>query len=129
MTVVVDASVVVKWFLPEIDREAALRLRDSGERIIAPDHLFAESTNAVRKKVRRGEVSPEHARGVIGRIVAAAVGIEVVSCLDLASDAFGIAMTCGCSVYDAIYVALAVQREARLITAADRLYKAVSNLP
>ena len=36
MTLVIDASVVVKWFLPEGDTEAALRLRNSDERFIAP---------------------------------------------------------------------------------------------
>jgi predicted nucleic acid-binding protein len=40
---VVDASVVVKWFLPEIFADAALRLRDSAPCFMAPDHVFAET--------------------------------------------------------------------------------------
>ena len=54
---VVDASVVVKWFVPEVHGEAALRLLDSGETFAAPDHLFAETTNAIRKSVRQRELS------------------------------------------------------------------------
>ena len=37
--VVVDASVAVKWFLPEIHSEAALRYLDGDYERVAPDLL------------------------------------------------------------------------------------------
>jgi predicted nucleic acid-binding protein len=129
MTVVLDASVVIKWFLPEIDREAALRLRDSGESFVAPDHLFAETANAVWKKVRRREITAGEGTEAIERIDRAAVGIELVSCRELAVEAYKIAIAYGRSVYDAMYLALAKQRNTRLITADGRLFNALAAAP
>lgn len=42
MSVVVDASVVIKWFVPEAGSDAASRLLASEDRLEAPDLLFAE---------------------------------------------------------------------------------------
>jgi predicted nucleic acid-binding protein len=124
---VVDASVVIKWALPEVLGEAALRLLAEWETFIAPDFLFAETANAIRKRVRRGEISAEGGLRLIAEIDT--VDIEPVSCRDLTADAYEIAITYGRSVYDAMYVALAVQQKTRLITADDRLYNALANVP
>ncbi|HEY6141539.1 MAG TPA: type II toxin-antitoxin system VapC family toxin [Thermoanaerobaculia bacterium] len=40
-----------------------------------------------------------------------------------------IAVTHGRTVYDAMYLALAIQRNTRLITADNRLYNALANVP
>jgi predicted nucleic acid-binding protein len=127
MTLVVDASVVIKWFVPEVHGEAALRLLVNEESFVAPDHLFAETANAIRKLVRRGELSAEHGRYVIAEIDT--VAVERVSCRRLAAGAYDIALTYGRSIYDAMYVALAKQRNARLITADDRLFNALAKAP
>ena len=42
MTVVVDASVAVKWLLAEQDSPLALALAASGEDFLAPDLVLAE---------------------------------------------------------------------------------------
>jgi len=39
---VVDASVVVKWFLPEVLAEAALRVAQQENGFVAPEFLAAE---------------------------------------------------------------------------------------
>ena len=124
---VVDASVVIKWALPEVLGEAALRLLAESESFIAPDFLFAETANAIRKTVRRGEISAEAGLLLIAEIDT--VEIEPVSCRNLASQAYEIAVTHGRSVYDSMYVALAMQRNTRLITADDRLFNALANVP
>lgn len=126
---VVDASVVVKWFVPEIHDDAALRLLDREKRFVAPDHLFAETTNAIWKRVRRGELSIEQGYEIIRKIDTTGVAIDVVSCRDLTGDAYKIATTYGRSVYDAMYLTLAMQRNTRLVTADGRLYNAVASIP
>ena len=126
--VVVDASVVIKWYLPEDHGEAARRLLDSPDEFIAPDHLFAETTNAVWKAVRRKALSAEDGFEIVERLDDE-VEITLVSCRDLAADAYEIAIAYGRSVYDAMYVALAVDRNTRLITADDRLYNALAKVP
>ena len=119
---IVDASVVIKWFLVEPLADVALRLLDVEKTFLAPDHLFAETTNAVWKKVRRGEISADFGRHVIKEIDVTGVAIQTVSCRELAGEAFNIAAVYGRSIYDAMYVALAMQRKTRLVTADDRLY-------
>jgi predicted nucleic acid-binding protein len=126
---VIDASVVIKWFLMEPLAEAALRLLDVERTFLAPDHLFAETTNVVWKKVRRNEFSADYGRRVISEIGLTAVAITTISCRELARDAFNIAAVHGRSIYDAMYVALAMQRKTRLITADTRLYNALVKAP
>ena len=54
MEVVIDASVIVKWFVAEKGSDYALKLRDmyiSGEiKIAAPELLLYEVLNAVQHK-------------------------------------------------------------------------------
>jgi predicted nucleic acid-binding protein len=126
--IVVDASVVVKWYLPEVHGEAALRLLDSPDEFIAPDHLFAETTNAIWKAVRRRELSAAEGLDIIARLDDE-VEIDLVSCRTLTADALEIAVTFGRSVYDAMYIALAINRNTRLITADSRLYNALAKIP
>ena len=62
---VVDASVVVKWFLPEIHSVAALRVASEAWTFLAPDLLGAEITNTFWKKHRRGELTDDEAARLI----------------------------------------------------------------
>jgi predicted nucleic acid-binding protein len=56
---VVDASVVLKWFIPEMHSDAARRLLLATHQYFSPDLLFPEVGNAIWKKVRRGELTAE----------------------------------------------------------------------
>jgi predicted nucleic acid-binding protein len=53
-TLVVDASVVIKWFVPEPGSAAARQLLGQDHEFYAPDFLFAETANVLWKKFRRG---------------------------------------------------------------------------
>jgi predicted nucleic acid-binding protein len=116
---VLDASVVIKWFIPEIDRPAALELRASGAAFAAPDLLFVESTNILWKRVKRGEIDPERARAIIDEIAAA--HWIVYSNKSLARDAIDLALASGASAYDASYIALAVRLNTSCISADQKL--------
>jgi predicted nucleic acid-binding protein len=59
---VVDASLVVKWFVPEVHSEAARRWLEASHDYIAPDLVFPEAGNAIWKKIRRRELSGGHIR-------------------------------------------------------------------
>jgi len=126
---VIDASVVIKWFVSEPYSDAAVRLLDFEKHFLAPDHLFAETANVVWKHVRRRHLSNEFGYDVIRGIVRAAANIDVISCRDLVAEAYKIAVGYDRSVYDAMYVALAMQRNTRLITADDRLCNALAGVP
>jgi predicted nucleic acid-binding protein len=124
---VLDASVVIKWFLPEDDRQAALELRVSGAGFAAPDLLFAESANILWKHVKRGEIEAERATAIIDEIATAAW--VVYSTRNLASDALSLAMSRGISAYDASYVVLAVRLDTIFITADQKLFNKLQGSP
>jgi len=120
---VIDASVVIKWFVPEIYEAEARRLLNPSNEFSAPDLLFAELVNVIWMKVRRGNVSEETARRFAGDLHR--IPVATCSCLELAADACDLALATGRSVYDSMYLALAIRLETRLITADQRLFNAI----
>lgn len=124
---VVDASVVIKWLVPEIHSDAARRLLTRPHEYVAPDLLFAEAPNAIWKKVRRGELTAEEGQRLVADI--GRVAVETVSCRALAEDAHALANVTGRTVYDAMYLALAVRLDTSVITADERFEGALRHVP
>jgi len=124
---VVDASLVIKWFVPEVHSEAARRWLDARHDYIAPDLLFPETGNTIWKKVRRGELTSGEGQRLVADL--SAVAVEAVAMRRLMPDAHGLALRTGITVYDAIYLALAVRLETQLITADDRFARRVADHP
>lgn len=125
--VVVDSSVALKWFIPEDLSQEAERLLDGSFELLTPDLLFPEFGNILWKKISRGEIQPEEARDILAALKR--VPLAVVSSSGLIEAALEIAIACQRTVYDAVYVALAVSRDCPLVTAADRLARALANGP
>jgi predicted nucleic acid-binding protein len=124
---VVDASVVVKWFVPEIHTDAARRLLSLPHDYVAPDLLFAEAANTIWKKIRRQELTAQEGQQLVADI--GQIAVETVSCRALAEDAHALATATGQTVYDSMYVALAVRLNTRAITADERLEAALRRVP
>jgi predicted nucleic acid-binding protein len=124
--VVVDASVAVKWFLPE-NGEAyvaeALALLDKYDEnevgIVVPDLFYVEIASAIWKAVRVGRVPQEFGDRAIHLLTQRE--FATIPSFKLLANAYQIAMTHGRTVYDSLYVALAVQTKSQLITADERL--------
>jgi predicted nucleic acid-binding protein len=124
---VVDASVVIKWFLPEIHSDAARRLLSGPHEFFSPDLLFPEVGNVIWKKVRRGELTAEQGERLAADI--STVAPETVPTRGLVVDAYALAAATGLTVYDCMYLALAVRLETEMITADDRLGRTVAAHP
>lgn len=124
---VVDASVVVKWFVPEIHSDAARRLLAMAHEYVAPDLLFAETANTIWKKIRRNELTVGEGQRLVADI--GRIAVETVSSRALAEDAHALAHATGRTVYDSMYVALAARLNTRSITADDRLEAALRAFP
>lgn len=123
MNVVPDASVVVKWYIPERDHEQARDLRDDyldgGNYLVAPDLLPYEVVNALRYS--------GYYEG--NRLVAAAESIATYG-IDLrpfsGPEVANVAEDLDVTVYDASYVSLAEAVDGRAFTADDVLLSAVA---
>ncbi len=121
---VIDANVALKWYLPEAHSEASRALLDAPTRLVIPGLFYAEFGNALWKRSRRGELE----RRDIGVILEALerVPFDVFPTRTLSALAVEIALDYGCTVYDGVYLALAVSEEATLVTADRKLRTAVA---
>jgi predicted nucleic acid-binding protein len=121
---VVDASVVIKVFLPEEGSEAATRLiQNAGSAIVraVPDLVYLECANILWKWVRRGILAADLARESIADL--RALPLQVWPSAELIELALEIALMSDVTVYDASYVALADHLDVPLITADDALVR------
>jgi predicted nucleic acid-binding protein len=125
MNVVVDASIVLKWFVVEEDSRAALLVRTEHD-IAAPDFLLIECRNALLNKVRRRELEPAQAEDAESGLDEIALGIAILPSSPLLRDAFTIALDLGEPIYDCIYLAAALATSRTLITAGERFAAKVS---
>lgn len=119
---VVDASVVIKWFIPEPDASLAAGWLHANHDYFAPDLLFPELGNVIWKKVARKELSASDGARLIEDLTPLAV--ETVSTRPLLGDAYTLARTLDITVYDASYLALAVRLRSQMVTADRRLIRA-----
>ena len=121
---VLDASVVLKWFLPEPGFEAAQKLRRRDVECEAPDLLLLEACNALWKHVRRGAVDAAVADAAVAALAEAPITWRPAD--TLFAEAYGLAIETGRTVNDCTYLALAMRSGAPLITADRRFHDAIS---
>jgi predicted nucleic acid-binding protein len=126
---VVDASIVIKWFVDEVHAEAARRLQEDQYELSAPDLLWLECGNILWKKVRRRELTPDEARLIWGGLEQQPISaFPSRLVLDLALEvAFDTNRTVTVTVYDCCYLALAVLTGCRLVTADQKLFNALQD--
>jgi predicted nucleic acid-binding protein len=119
MTLVVDASVAVRWLF-DIDGVAqadALLQRD--EPLIAPDLVFSEITNAAWKMTALAALPRETAAEAV--LKSGDFFQEIVASHELKDAALAIAIGLRHPAYDCFYLALAEQRDCQMVTADERL--------
>ena len=128
---VIDASVAAKWFLPargETLTHEALELLDryaKGEvRFVVPDLFWAEFGNILWKATRLARLTEAVAESAIGALRDR--GLPTVSSKSLLAQAFAVATAFDRTVYDSLYVALAVEGKAQLVTADEKLANALA---
>ena len=61
MTLVVDANVVIKWFVDENLRDQARHIFEYQLELTAPEFVLAEVANIAWKKARRNEIDKDQA--------------------------------------------------------------------
>ena len=114
MTLVIDASIAIKWVIEEDGTPQALILLRHAK-LIAPELLIAECANILWKKVKRQELSKTEAL-LAARLLQAAE-IELMPARGLLEAAARIAIEVDHPAYDCLYLALAIESDCRFATA------------
>jgi len=121
---IVDASVVIKWFVREAFHVEALRLLDNPADLHAPDLLAAEVTNIAWRKSRLGEIGKPQA-AEIAQAVHQGTPLLYPSVL-FNERALDLAFRLDHPVYDCLYLACAETLGGILITADDKFRRAAA---
>ena len=119
-TLVIDASIAIKWVIEEEGTPQALTLRREAK-LLAPELLVAECANILWKKARRNELSREEAL-LAARLLQTAA-IELVPIRFLLAAATRIAIELDHPAYDCLYLALAIENDCRFVTADERFLR------
>lgn len=115
MIVVADASVAIKWFLPEEGSDDAARLLASDAEFHAPDSLRLDLAGLLQRREMRGEIAAGHARGIARELDRMVAGWHPSA--ELLGAAYAEAMARRHPVADLVYFELSKRLRAPLITA------------
>jgi predicted nucleic acid-binding protein len=124
---VVDASIAVKWLLPEAHTDAARRTLSGDHELLAPDLIWAEVGSAIWKRWRSGQIGSDTARVLLSAFRRAP--LQISESKVLMDSAWDIAERYDRSFYDSLYLALAVIAECPLVTADLKLYNRLKASP
>jgi predicted nucleic acid-binding protein len=127
---IVDSSVALKWFVAEQGSNDALALRRC--ELLAPDLLIAECANALWKKVRRGELTPDEAILAADLLssgdMLSSGDIKLAPMSPLMPQALRLSIALAHPAYDCFYLALAAETGAPFVSADDALARKLAAL-
>jgi len=121
VTLVVDASAMAGWLLPDETGPGLADAFTADADICAPWLLWAEFRNILIVSERRGRLP----QGMADELIEAVEGLGIA--LDTAPSPAGVLVLArrhGLTVYDALYLDLALRREAALATLDNKLAQA-----
>lgn len=123
---ILDASVIIKWFIPEIHWEQAFLLQNFPEpRLHAPDFVQLECSSILSKKVRRNELDINQSNQIQEMLLQ--MPVQLYPWQDLLIEAGQVAHETYRSVYDCLYLVLARQLEGKMVTADRKLFMALKD--
>ena len=127
LTIVVDASVVIKWLIPEDDQPKALQIRDLYQEarmnVIAPGLLTAEIGNVLWKRVRSGLLASAHADKALFRFQQDTPLLRDSQLIN--ATALRLAVLHNRTFYDSLYLAVAIHHHCDLVTADEKFVRAM----
>ena len=117
---VIDACVAIKWYIPEIHSENALRLLEKNYQFYAPDLIYAEVGNILWKKAcLKKELHVTDAKDILTSFKR--LPFKIYANEYLVTAAWNLAQRYQCAVYDCLYLALAQLEDSILVTA-DKVF-------
>jgi len=126
---IVDSNIVAKWLLPEPHSDRARALMGPAYKLRAPDLLMPELASTLWKRASRGELTVDESHELLRKFLRdhIEVTVRLLPSRLVAAQALRIAASERHSIYDCLYLALAVQARCRLITADDRFMKSIQS--
>ena len=124
---VIDASVVAAALLQEEHAGPARVVLLCGAELLAPDLIIAEMANVFWKRFTRGELDGNEAAALLSDFLA--LPIALTPSIDLIETALELATRTGRTVYDCLYIALALSCDSVLLTADERLVNSLKTTP
>lgn len=128
---VVDTSALIRMFIPDGPAVDGLESFMNGvERgrntALAPELLLAEAANVILKKSQRGELNAEEAKLLAEDVIS--MPIKLFAHKPLIQPSMDLANTHRLTVYDALFLALALQHSAVLFSADEKLLAVADRL-
>lgn len=128
-TFVFDTSAMIRLYIPDgplpDGTENAIELAWRAEAVaLVPELALVEAGQVLHKKTRAGRLTKEEANEILLAILD--LPMEVAGHRAIVGDALDLARRHDLTVYDAIFVALALDKRAELISADDKLLRAWS---
>jgi predicted nucleic acid-binding protein len=127
--IILDSSVIAKWFFPESGSEKALELKEQFAKnelsIAIPVLFYYEMNNILRTAIKSYRIETEDATKAFAALTQ--LNFIAYSSIDLLSETLTTALRYDISSYDASYVALAEELQVPFMTADQKLLKRVKN--
>jgi predicted nucleic acid-binding protein len=120
--IVVDASVAAKCFIPEEGTETAIAIITGVERMIAPELICVEVSNAICRRAIEGKMATNKALSSCEKWrekIQTGV-ITLIPNIQVLSAAEKLAIEIKHPIQDCIYLALAISEQSRFVTADDK---------
>lgn len=129
-SVIVDASLALKWVLTEHDSTAAIALlndwTNEGVRVIAPALFVYEVTNTFYQHARSGKLTYDEAKQALTDLFSVGVLLKFTFYKEISKQAMEYARQFALpATYDAHYLALAQREHCEYWTADTRLWNSV----
>lgn len=123
---VVDASVLVKVYVPEVHSEPAIRFFSDEHELIAPDLMLAEFGNIIWKKsALLGELTEAETKTIVAAAQGLPLGYYYTN--GLLPHAMQIALAAKRTVYDSLYIALAESEACQFMTDDRKLQQSLQS--
>ena len=127
MKYVVDASVAIKWYVPEIYEQEATKILQGNHLLHVPELIYPEFASILWKKVRRGEINATEGQQIITAF--SKQRLFPHSHQQLVQSAYTGAEATGQTAYDWMYLALAISLSCEFVTADEKFYQALKSTP
>ena len=127
--IVCDASVIVKWVIKEDYSDYARKIRidhlNGRVTVIIPSIAIAEVANALRKYYLRGLISADYLRKALNLLRDSLLSVYDIT-WESVINASELSIKYGISIYDAIYIDLAMRLNTVMYTADEALIRLLS---